>query len=36
MKHAGDAALASLQDLLDELSALAPLKQRKRGVFYLK
>ena len=36
MKHAGDKALDELEDLLAELRGEAPLKERKRGVFYLK
>ena len=34
MKHAGDSALGQLDDLLNQIRALAGLKEKKRGVFY--
>ena len=36
MKHAGSAALDSLEPLLERLRAITALKERSRGVFYLK
>jgi hypothetical protein len=36
MKHAGTAALDRLEPLLARLRQFAPLKERGRGVFYLK
>ena len=34
MKHAGDAVLDGLEDLLEALRRHGGLKERKRGVFY--
>jgi hypothetical protein len=34
MKHAGEAALDQLDDLLVEIRRQAALKEKKRGVFY--
>jgi hypothetical protein len=34
MKHAGEAALDQLEDMLAELRRIAGLKEKKRGVFY--
>jgi len=36
MKHAGAAALDQLEPLLARLRAIAGLKEKSRGVFYLK
>jgi hypothetical protein len=36
MKHAGDEALSSLADLLDEIRCCEGLKEPKRGIFYRK
>lgn len=36
MKHASDAALDQLEALLVRLRTLAPLKEKKRGIFYCK
>jgi hypothetical protein len=36
MKHAGPAALDTLEPLLGELRALAELKEKARGIFYWK
>jgi len=36
MKHAGVAALDELEPLLAQIRAAAPLKEKSRGVFYLK
>jgi hypothetical protein len=36
VKHASAAALDELSDLLDDLRKITALKERKRGVFYLK
>jgi len=36
MKHAGDDALAALDDLLAALRAVDGLTEKKRGVFYRK
>jgi hypothetical protein len=36
MKHAGPAALGRLEPLLARLRALGPLREKSRGVFYLK
>ncbi len=36
MKHAGDKALSTLADLLDEVRHCAGLKEPKRGTFYHK
>ena len=36
MKHAGSAALDSLEPLLARLRAVGGLKEKGRGVFYLK
>jgi hypothetical protein len=36
MKHAGDAALAALEDVLRGLRALEGLTEKKRGAFYRK
>ncbi len=36
MKHASPAALDQLEDLLEDLRKLAPLKEKQRGIFYLK
>lgn len=36
MKHAGDAALDRLAPLLCAIRSIAPLKERSRGVFYLR
>ncbi len=36
MKHAGPAALDRLGDLLEEIRRLGVLKERVRGVFYLR
>ena len=36
MKHASEAALSTLQELLDELRILPELRERKPGVFYRK
>src|SRR5439155_13124623 len=36
MKHAGPAALDKLEPLLAQLRILAPLREKSRGVFYLK
>jgi hypothetical protein len=36
MKHAGPAALDTLEPLLERLRALAGLREKSRGVFYLK
>ena len=36
MKHAGDAALSALEDLLVEIRRYDGLKERKRGAFYRK
>jgi hypothetical protein len=36
MKHAGSAALDALEPLLTRLRAITPLKEKARGVFYLK
>lgn len=36
MKHAGAAALDRLEPLLIQIRALGRLKERSRGVFYLK
>lgn len=34
MKHAGDAALDELEDLLSDLRRVEALTEKKRGVFY--
>jgi hypothetical protein len=34
MKHAGDAALNQLEDVIVELRRIPGLKEKKRGVFY--
>jgi hypothetical protein len=34
MKHAGDAALDNLEQLLAEIRKHSALKERKRGIFY--
>ena len=34
MKHAGPAALDSIEDILQEIRTYAGLRERKRGVFY--
>ena len=36
MKHAGAAALEQIEPLIDRLRALPGLKEKSRGVFYLK
>lgn len=36
MKHAGEAALASIEPLLIELRCLEGIRERKLGVFYMK
>ncbi len=36
MKHAGSAALDQLDPLIERLRALPGLKEKSRGVFYLK
>ena len=36
MKHAGAAALDQLEPLIERLRALPGLKEKSRGVFYLK
>jgi hypothetical protein len=36
MKHAGQQALDSLEDLLVEIRKIKGLTERKRGAFYLK
>jgi hypothetical protein len=36
MKHAGDAALDSIEPLLSELRQFPGIRERKRGVFYRK
>jgi hypothetical protein len=36
MKHAGEAALASIELLLMELRRLEGIRERKLGVFYIK
>ena len=36
MKHAGSAALDSIENLLDALRQRSALRERKRGIFYLK
>lgn len=36
MKHAGAAALDQLEPLLEQIRAIAGLKERSRGVFYLR
>jgi len=36
MKHAGPAALDTLEPLLTRLRAFAALREKSRGVFYLK
>jgi hypothetical protein len=36
MKHAATAALDQLEDLLSEIRSLPDLKERSRGVFYLR
>ena len=36
MKHAGAAALDQLEDLLSEIRTLPDLKEKSRGVFYLR
>jgi hypothetical protein len=36
MKHAGDAALDSVEDLLAAARAVPGLAERKRGIFYRK
>jgi hypothetical protein len=36
MKHAGPAALDRLEPVLQKLRALAALKEKSRGVFYLR
>jgi len=36
MKHAGAAALDRLEPLLEELRGVATLKEKSRGVFYVK
>lgn len=36
MKHAGDAALDALEDLLQRLRAVDGLTEKKRGLFYRK
>jgi hypothetical protein len=36
MKHAGDESLDKLEDLLTELRKITQLREKKRGVFYLK
>ncbi len=36
MKHAGQAALDALEDLLERIRTLPGLKERQRGIFYRK
>jgi len=36
MKHAGSAALDALDPLIERLRAISSLKEKSRGVFYLK
>ena len=36
MKHAGQAALDALEDLLVQLRALGELREKSRGVFYVR
>ena len=36
MKHAGSAALDEIEPLIERLRALPGLKEKSRGVFYLK
>jgi hypothetical protein len=36
MKHAGEAALATIEPLLIELRRLEGIRERKPGVFYMK
>jgi hypothetical protein len=36
MKHAGDAALDRIEDLLTQIRSAGPLKEKSRGTFYLK
>jgi hypothetical protein len=36
MKHAGNTALDQLADLLQDIRKQSALKERKRGVFYLR
>ncbi len=36
MKHAGTAALDQLEDLLSKIRGLPDLKEKSRGVFYLR
>jgi hypothetical protein len=36
MKHAGAAALDQLEPLLEQIRAISGLKERSRGVFYLR
>jgi hypothetical protein len=36
MKHAGSAALDALEPLLERLRALGVLREKSRGVFYVK
>jgi hypothetical protein len=36
MKHAGPAALDQLEPLLDRIRAAGKLKEKSRGIFYLK
>ena len=36
MKHAGNEALDQLDELLEEIRRCGELKEKKRGVFYLK
>jgi hypothetical protein len=36
MKHAGQAALDALEGLLEQLRALGEMREKARGVFYLR
>ena len=36
MKHAGPTALDALEPLLEELRSISTLKERSRGIFYVK
>lgn len=36
MKHAGEAALDQLESLLAQIRKIEGLKEKKRGIFYLK